>query len=62
MTKRILKSILAVSFLLLVASTGLTMGVLYRHFGNQLEKELRTEAEYLSVAIEGQGDSVFEKL
>ena len=52
MTKRIFKSILLAAFVVLLASTGLTLGVLYNHFGNQLEKELRTEAEYLAIAVE----------
>ena len=35
MTKRILKSILVVSVAVLVMSTTLTMGILYRYFGKQ---------------------------
>lgn len=62
MTKRILKSILLVSVIILALSTGLTMGILYNHFGKQLEKELRTEAEYLSIAVEKEGLEAFSNL
>ena len=41
MTKRIFTSIILASVIVLLASGGLTMGVLYNHFGNQLEEELR---------------------
>ena len=40
MTKRIFKSIILASVIVLLASGGLTIGVLYNHFGNQLEEEL----------------------
>lgn len=62
MTKRIFKSILLASFVVLLASAGLTLGVLYDHFGNQLEKELRTEAEYLAIAVEKEGMEAFDSL
>lgn len=62
MTKRIFKSILLAAFVVLLASTGLTLGVLYNHFGNQLEKELRTEAEYLAIAVEKEGMKAFDSL
>ena len=62
MTKRIFKSILLAAFVVLLASTGLTLGVLYNHFGNQLEKELRTEAEYLAIAVEKEGMEAFDSL
>ena len=62
MTKRIFKSIILASVIALLASGGLTMGVLYNHFGNQLEEELRTEAEFLSIAVEDEGMSAFDSL
>lgn len=62
MTKRIFKSILLAAFVVLLASAGLTLGVLYNHFGNQLEKELRTEAEYLAIAVEKEGMKAFDSL
>ena len=62
MTKRIFKSIILASVIVLLASGGLTMGVLYNHFGNQLEEELRTEAEFLSIAVENEGMAAFDSL
>lgn len=44
MTKRIFKSIFAVSLIVLATCTGVTLGILYHYFGNQLQKELKTEA------------------
>nr|WP_317362817.1 ATP-binding protein [uncultured Blautia sp.] len=62
MTKRILKSILVVSVAVLVMSTTLTMGILYRYFGKQIGKELRREAAYLAIAVEKEGMEAFESL
>lgn len=62
MTKRILKSILVVSVAVLVMSTTLTMGILYRYFGKQIGKELRREAAYLAIAVEREGMEAFESL
>ena len=62
MTKRILKSILVVSVVVLVMSTTLTMGILYRYFGKQIGKELRREAAYLAIAVEKEGMEAFESL
>ncbi len=62
MTKRIFKSIILASVIVLLASGGLTMGVLYNHFGNQLEEELRTEAEFLSIAVENEGMGAFDSI
>lgn len=62
MTKRILKSILVVSVAVLVMSTTLTMGILYRYFGKQIGKELRREAAYLAIAVEKEGMGAFESL
>lgn len=62
MTKRILKSILAVSVAVLVMSTALTMGILYRYFGKQIGKELRREAAYLAIAVEKEGMEAFASL
>ena len=62
MTKRIFTSIILASVIVLLASGGLTMGVLYNHFGNQLEEELRTEAEFLSIAVENAGMGAFDSI
>lgn len=55
MTKRILKSILLVSVIVLTVSSALTMGILYNYFGKQLVKELRKEAAYLAISVEKKG-------
>lgn len=55
MTKRIFRSIFSVSAVILVISIGLIMGLLYGHFGDQLEKELKQEAVYLAIAVENDG-------
>ena len=55
MTKRIFRSIFSVSAVILVVSIGLILGLLYGHFGNQLEKELKQEAVYLAIAVENDG-------
>ena len=62
MTKRIFTSIILASVIVLLASGGLTMGVLYNHFGNQLEEELCTEAEFLSIAVENEGMGAFDSI
>ena len=50
MTKKIFKSMLFVSMIVLFAGSGLIMGILYHYFGKQLAKELKTEAAYLAIA------------
>lgn len=62
MTKKILKSILLVSVIVLFAGAGLTMGVLYHHFGKQLENELQMETSYLALALEHGEEDVLESL
>lgn len=47
---------------MLAASTGATLGILYYHFGGQLEEELRREASYLSVSVEKEGIEAFDDL
>ena len=43
MTKRIFRSIMLVSALVLVIGLGFIMGILYHYFGSQIEKELKSE-------------------
>ena len=62
MTKRIFKSIFAVSLIVLATCTGVTLGILYHYFGNQLQKELKTEAAYLAIAVERDGIDALEAL
>ena len=46
MTKRIFKSIFAVSLIVLATCTGVTLGILYHYFGNQLQKDRNQYATY----------------
>lgn len=62
MTKRIFKSMLLVSMSVLLAGSGLIMGILYHYFGKQLEKELKVEAAYLAIAVEKDGMEAFKEL
>ena len=62
MTKRIFKSMLFVSMIVLFAGSGLIMGILYHYFGKQLAKELKTEAAYLAIAVEKEGMEAFNRL
>ena len=62
MTKRIFRSMLCVSMIVLLAGSGLIMGILYHYFGKQLSKELKMEAAYLAIAVEKEGMEAFEEL
>ncbi len=55
MTSRIFRSIFLVAATVLVAGLACALGILYRHFGGQLQKELENQATYLSVAVETAG-------
>jgi len=62
MTKRIFRTILLVSALVLVCGLACVMGVLYSYFSRQLKEELHDKAAYLAVAVEGDGTATLEKL
>ncbi|MGI5958732.1 MAG: ATP-binding protein [Massiliimalia sp.] len=62
MTKRIFRSILLASSVILIVGLAFVMGILYRQFGNQLQKELQNEASYLAVAVNKQGVEIFDDL
>ena len=62
MTRKIFRSILIVSISVFLIGMVCILGVLYQSFGNQLEKELKKEAQYLAVAIENAGQDVLEEL
>lgn len=62
MTKRIFRSIMLVSALVLVIGLGFIMGILYHYFGSQIEKELKSETAYLAISVENMGLSALEKL
>lgn len=62
MTKRIFRTILLVSALVLVCGLACVMGVLYSYFSSQLKQELHDKAAYLAVAVESDGMAALEKL
>ena len=55
MVKRIFRSVVLVAALVLVTSLVCIMGVLYQYFNGQFQKELKSEAAYLSVGVEQNG-------
>lgn len=55
MHKRIFRSSMLVTLLVLLSSIVLIMGVLYEYFESQLINELKREAAYISAAIENEG-------
>ncbi len=62
MTKRIFRSILLVSAAVLLVGISCMVGIMYRYFDQQLEKELQNELTYLSIAAESDGVSALEHL
>ncbi len=62
MTKKIFKSIMAVSSVVLVLGLTFVMGILYRYFGNQISAELEKEATYLAQGVKISGLDYLEKL
>ena len=62
MTKRIFRTILATSFVVLLVGIAVIIGILYPYFGGQLEKELENEASYLSLSVEKDGVAALEQL
>lgn len=62
MTKRIFRSILWVSAMVLLATLIMTMGVIYGYLGSQQKRELRDEILYLAPGVEKEGISYLENL
>lgn len=62
MSKKIFRSILLVSSVILFAGVILIMCVLYNNFGTQKQIELRSELTYIKAAVETQGIPYLEKL
>ena len=62
MTKRIFRVVLCVSTLSLFLGLILTLGILYQQIESQLQQELKTEASYLSVAVERDGLNFLQDL
>lgn len=62
MNKKIFRSTCIVAIVVLLASMCMIMGVLTSHFESQIEKELKSEAQYISHAIENEGIEYFDAL
>lgn len=62
MTKKIFKSTVLVSAMILILGSVLVMGILYRYFGKQLNGELKKEASYLAYGVEQSGVNYLEHL
>lgn len=62
MSKKIFRSILLVSSVILFAGVVLIMCVLYNNFGTQKQVELRSELTYIKAAVETQGIPYLENL
>lgn len=62
MTKKIFKSTVLVSAMILILGSVLVMGILYRYFGKQLDGELEKEASYLAYGVEQNGVNYLEHL
>ena len=62
MTKKIFKSTVLVSAMILILGSALVMGILYRYFGKQLDGELEKEASYLAYGVERNGVNYLEHL
>jgi two-component system phosphate regulon sensor histidine kinase PhoR len=59
MNKKIFRSVITASVLVLVTSIVLVMGVLYDFFEKQLQSSLESEAVLISQALESGGENVF---
>ena len=62
MTKKIFKSTVLVSAMILILGSALVMGILYQYFGKQLNGELEKEASYLAYGAEQNGVEYLEHL
>lgn len=62
MSKRIFRAICLVSFVVLIISAALTMGVLYTHFEGELSSEMKSEVKTLAYIWEKNGVDFFEHL
>lgn len=60
MNKKIFRASLLTAFLVLAAAITLIMGVLFQVFEKQIQKELTSEADFLSQAVEKDGVGFFE--
>ena len=60
MNKKIFRSSFFTTFLVLVCTIVLIMGILFEFFEKQLQTELANEASYLSHAVENEGVDFFK--
>ena len=60
--KKIFKSSILASVIVLIIGMACVLGVLYRHFGGQIINELKKEAEYLSYGVELKGKDYLENV
>ncbi len=62
MTKKIFKSSILASVIILILGMACVLGVLYQYFGEQINSELKKEAEYLSYGVELEGETYLEQV
>ncbi len=62
MTKKIFKSSILASVIVLIFGMACVLGVLYQYFGEQINGELKKEAEYLSYGVEMEGEQYLEQI
>lgn len=62
MTKRIFRSIVTVSALVLASCLIFIMGVLYEYFSGQFQKELQEEVQYISAGMKLSGTNYLKQL
>lgn len=55
MIKRIFRSMLLVSAIVLALGFAMTMGILYQYFNGELKQQMKKEADYLAAGVELQG-------
>ena len=60
MNKKIFRASLLTVFLVLIAAIVLIMGILFHFFENQIQAELKNEAEFVAQAIENEGTGYFD--
>ena len=62
MTKKIFKSSILASVIILILGMACVLGVSYQYFGEQINSELKKEAEYLSYGVELEGETYLEQV
>ena len=62
MTKKIFRSTVLASAMILILGSAFVLGVLYQYFGKQLDGELEKEASYLAYGVEQNGVDYLEQI